>query len=373
MAPAPIPTPTQTTKPTTQTTSQPTAQPTEPQPTKTAPPKPTTSTATPPAKKGPQTTPRKIQPQTKGSSSKTTVAQRDQEAMRQSKAALARTGVVTISSDEETPTPPPQQETDNESSKRKQTRNLVTTGGSTRPRSRGTLAAYALYLLKVGGYSKEQANEVLSGISAKEFIDTTKPGMSNSYYQKFSKFVGRREEESIVRDLQAFEVSIPSFLIPGNPDFVDTSVPSQKVKKRKRTREQSETTVESSMDESGPQKVVTRLLVNYSNATGEADSFYLKFTRGQLIGTLIKKIKSKLGVSQTVRLTRNSTKELLDESKTAAELDIQNKEEVTVVLVEPEQEESGITIRIQIAGGSRIWTKSVEPYISTTNLYMQYA
>ena len=213
--------------------------------------------------------PPKTQPVTKGKSKQTeektpppakkssTII--EEQAMAESKKAFAEEGFYILSSGDEAPksddpkkTDPKKETPTRKYTQERQVRKLTSTNVSTRARSKGTLPDYALYLLRVGMTTVPKVNELLANTKPEEFMEITRPGMSKQLYANFGKFVDRRKndpEANTIEELQAYKVSIPECYIPGNENFVDTSVAPKTGPKRKRRKSESTVAADSSRRE----------------------------------------------------------------------------------------------------------------------------
>ena len=330
--------------------------------------------------------PKQREERAEASTSRTSTKEKEQQAIKQSQKALAEEGFLVMSSGDETQQKTtPKEPAKEEKPKRKYTedrrvRNITVTSVTTRARAKGNLTDYALYLLKIGSSSVPKVTQMLIDIKPQEFVEITKPGMTKQFYGNFGKFVDRRKQEGkdTIAELVAYKVSIPEYLIPGNANFVDTSVAPKKTKenKRKRKKAESTTTAESSADERSTEaQPVTRAIVHYIDEEGNPANFRIKYTRNMYINTLAKAIQKKRKISGNFQLLRKSDNSPLDFQKTATEVGLQNEEELVINMefVQEEEEPEGIEIKIIPKGASKIWTKRLPPHTSTTNIYMQFA
>src|SRR5438128_7917021 len=224
----------------------------------------------------------------------------------------------------------------------RQVRTMMVTGVSTRPRAKGTLTDYVLYLLKIGQTTVPLANSMLESITPQEFIETTKPGMINQLYANFGKFVDKRKnnpEADTIKELKDYKVRIPNYIIPGNENYVDTSVPPKKTgPKRKRRKSESTVAAESSAeDRSETAQPITAINVQYLDDDGKEGTFKLKYTRNMRVNTLAKAIKKKRKITSEIRLIRKSDGSILDLQKTALEAELSNEE--VIILDRPVEQD----------------------------------
>src|SRR5438128_1213141 len=348
------------------------------------------------------TDPPKTKPDTKGKGKQTeektpppvkkSSAVIEEEAMEESKKAFAEEGFYILSSGDEAPksddpkkTDPQKKETPTRKyTQERQVRKLTSTNVSTRARSKGTLPDYALYLLRVGMTTPPKANELLANTKPEEFIEITRPGMSKQLYANFGKFVDRRKndtEANTIDELKAYKVSIPECYIPGNANFVDTSVAPKTDPKRKRRKSESTVAADSSAEErSVTAQPITHVNVQYIDDEGKDATFKLKFTRNMCINTLAKAIMKKKKITARFRLLRKSDSTVLDLQQTALEAKLQDNEVIILDKTlelgndeEMEEESNVVHIRFLQKGASKIWSKDFPYNTSTTNMYMEFA
>ena len=259
----------------------------------------------------------------------------------------------------------------------RQTRNLSVTDRSVRARSKGNMSQFVLHSLKNGSFNKEQAKDFLERVSPQDFIDITKPALSNNKYDNFAKFVARREKSGKTQDVEELEkygVSVPDFLRPNNKSFVDTSVASEIKERKRRRRTESTPNTESSAEEgsSKPKKDETRIKVFYNDAEGKEQTFMTKFTINQMMGTLAKKIARILKRNQVVLHLKGSAQPInLEVTTTAAGL--KNLTEIQVIEPVRTIEPGMVTIEVYNEKKDHTWTHSIKKEASVVSLYMEYA
>src|SRR5438128_2178981 len=347
----------------------------------------------------PKTQPKPDKGKQKEQPAKKSSAAKEEEAMRESRKALAEEGFYTLSSGDETP---PQDKGKKVTGKKvteskspetstrqytqgRQVRTMTVTSISTRARSKGTLTDYILYLLKIGQASVPQANSMIESIKPQDFIEITKPGMTKQLYANFGKFVDKRKnnpEADTIKELRAYKVSIPDYLIPENENYVDTSVPPKKTgSKRKRRKSESTVAAESSAeDRSETAQPITSINVQYIDEDGKDCTFKLKYTQNMRVNTLAKAIKKKRKITSEIRLIRKSDGSILDLQKTALEAELSNEE--VIILDRPveqdqdeemEGESETIQVRFLQKGTSRVINIDFAPSDTAVNMYMTIA
>src|SRR5438128_2495917 len=266
----------------------------------------------------------------------------------------------------------------------RQVRKLTTGNVSTRSRSKGTLPDYALYLLRVGMTTVPKANELLANTKPEEFMEVTRPGMSKQLYANFGKFVDRRKndaEADTIKELTAYQVSIPECFIPGNKNFVDTSVAPKTGPKRKRRKSDSTVAAESSAeDRSETAQPITTVIVQYIDDEGKDATFRLKYTPKMRINTLAKAIKRKRKITSDIRLIRKADESILQTQKTATEAGLLNEEVIILDKAveqnqdeEMEQESYNIQVKFLPKGTGKVINIDFPPQTTTVNMYMTFA
>src|SRR5438128_2280678 len=215
--------------------------------------------------------------------------------------------------------------------------------------------------------------------------------MTNQLYANFGKLVDKRKnnpEADTIKELKDYKVSIPNYLIPGNENYVDTSVPPKKTgPKRKRRKSESTVAAESSAeDRSETAQPITAINVQYLDDYGKEGTFKLKYTKNMRVNTLAKAIKKKRKITSEFRLIKKSDGTILDLQKTAIEAELKDDEIIILDKAveqkeehhededeEMEEESTETEVRFLLKGSDKIWSKKFPLGTTTAYMYMSFA
>ena len=112
---------------------------------------------------------------------------------------------------------------------------------SNRPRTVGNQLQYYLYMLEQGHIIQRELQTYINKADAVTFITATKPSMKPKSYEQFTNWVGRRRrlgktDQDDLQDIAKWKVSIPDFMNPTNPAYVDTSISAKQYNEREEQR-----------------------------------------------------------------------------------------------------------------------------------------
>ena len=250
---------------------------------------------------------------------------------------------------------------------------------SNRARTKGTLPDYILYCL-CRGYIKdvETAMEQIVQITPHNFINTVKPSMSPAKYKNFTNWLDRREktdkDDSVKALEESWKVPVPNILKPGNPEFVDTSAPLDKGKKKETAGRAGKSSTNPSSDtEQGKKQPQPRfnVSISYQNVEDKTITFPYQIKQNQTITNLRKALERKIR-NQAFQIMLKGNENPLQNDQTATEAGISDKAEISLTDMSW-NEDDFVTVRIQQPGSAKIWTRKFRKTYSARTVVRQLA
>jgi hypothetical protein len=239
---------------------------------------------------------------------------------------------------------------------------------SNRPRTVGTQLQYYLYMLENGHILQRDLQNFINKADAVTFITVTKPSMKTSSYESFTSWVGRRRRanKDDMQDIAKWKVSIPDFMNPNNPAYIDTSISAKQYKENEDQRKSKQC------------KLTVRLPAALSPSETEQTQEVV-FRPKDRMTTVLKNIKKKFNLGFQIDLTSAENDTVINLFVIA---DVAGLKDGSTVLIHrtinesstesPESSVNEVTVRVQRLNTSKIWTITYPYTTSTNHLYHDF-
>ena len=238
---------------------------------------------------------------------------------------------------------------------------------SNRPRTVGTQLQYYLYMLENGHILQRDLQNYIDKADAVTFITVTKPSMKTSSYESFTSWVGRRRRanKDDMQDIAKWKVSIPDFMNPTNPAYIDTSISAKQYKENEEQRKSK-------------QCKLTVMLPAALSPSETEQTQEVVFRPKDRMTTVLKNIKKKFNLGFQIDLTRDDNTVL----NLFVIADVAGLTDGSTVIIHrhitesstesPESPVNEITVKVQRLTASKLWSKKFPYTTSTTHLYYEF-
>ena len=239
---------------------------------------------------------------------------------------------------------------------------------SNRPRTVGNQLQYYLYMLEHGHILQNELQNYINKADAVTFITVTKPSMKTGSYESFTNWVGRRRRanKDDVQDIAKWKVSIPDYMDPTNPAYIDTSISAKQYNEKEEQRKNKQ----------------CKLTVNLPAALSPTETEQTQeviFRPKDRMTTVLRNIKKKFSIGYQIDLTNAENDAMVNLFVIVDKAGIKDGSTVSIHKTitgssteSPESSTNAITVRVQCLTSSKIWEITLPYTASTTHLYHKF-